>query len=153
MKKAAFSILALGLLLGPAACKKEAKTQPWAGVWTLDAARSRLDKAPQQETMQIESADESALKYSIRGISDQGSQYTETYDGKADGNPYPVMVNGKELGKIAFSWQSERVLTAQGKGLGGSSLTEVATLSDDGKIITIRTREGEEKEEAAVYRR
>ena len=154
MRKWTLFILVFGSLLGLNACKKQEKADKanaWVGVWKLDASKSKLHEAPKQETMQIDAADRNSIKYSIRGISDEGKEYTENYDGKLDGNAYPVLVNGKELGKIAFAWQSERVYTAQGKGLGGSSLAETATLSDDGKTITIKSREGKEEEETAVY--
>jgi hypothetical protein len=154
MKRWILFVLVASSLPGLTACKKQGNTEkanPWVGAWKLDTGRSKLHEAPKQETMQIDSADKNSLKYSIRGISDEGKEYTENYDGKPDGNSYPVTVNGKELGKIGFLWQSERVCTAQGKGLGGSSLTETATLSDDGKTITIKSREGKEEEETAVY--
>ncbi len=145
-------ILALaGCLFGLAACKKQEKANPWVGAWKLDVSKSKLNEAPKQETMQIETADQSSLKYSVRGVSAEGQEYVETFDGKPDGNAYPVKVNGKELGKIAFHWQSDRVCNGEGKGPGGSSLTETATLSDDGKAITIKSREGKEEEETAVY--
>jgi hypothetical protein len=154
MKRWILVVLVISSLLGPAACKKQEnteKTSPWVGLWKLDISKSKLHEVPKQETMQLDIADRSSIKYSIRGTSDEGKEYTENYDGKLDGKAYPVLVNGKELGKIAFAWQSERVYTAQGKGLGGSSLTETATLSDDGKTITIKSREGKEEEETAVY--
>ena len=154
MRKLTLIILVLGSLLGLNACKKQEKTEkanPWVGVWKLDTSKSKLNEAPKQETMQIDSADRNSIKYSIRGTSDEGKEYTENYDGKPDGNAYPVLVNGKELGKIAFAWQSEHACTAQGQGPGGSSLTETATLSDDGRTITIKSREGKEEEETAVY--
>lgn len=146
-----FILVLVGCLFTVAACKKQEKANPWVGVWKLDASKSKLNEAPKQETMQIESADRNSIKYSIRGISAEGQEYGESYDGKPDGNAYPVKVNGKELGKIAFRWQSDRMCNGEGKGPGGSSLTETAMLSDDGKTITIKSREGKEEEETAVY--
>lgn len=154
MKRWIFLVLVVSSLLGLNACKKQQNTEkanPWVGTWKLDMSKSKLHEAPKQETMQIDTAGKDSLKYSIHGTSDEGKEYVENYDGKLDGNAYPVLVNGKELGKIAFAWQSERVYTAQGKGLGVSSLAETATLSDDGKTITIKSREGKEEEETAVY--
>lgn len=49
--------------------------------------------------MQIDSADWKTIEYSIRGISDEGKEYNENYDGKPEGNTYPVLVNGKELAR------------------------------------------------------
>jgi hypothetical protein len=146
-----FILILLCCLFGLAACKQQETTNSWAGTWNLDLSKSRLNEPPKQETMQIESADRNSIKYSIRGISAEGKEYLESYNGKPDGNAYPVKVNGKELGKIAFHWQSDRMCSGEGKGIGGSSVTETATLSDDGKTITIKSREGKEEEETAVY--
>ena len=151
MKKHALIILLLSSLLTMDACKKQEKANPWVGVWKLDLSRSKLNEAPKQESMQIDAANHDSLKYSIRGVSDEGKEYVESYDGKPDGTAYPVIVNGKALGKIAFRWQSDRICTAQGTGPGGSTLIETAVLSDDGQIITIKSREGKEEEETAVY--
>lgn len=146
-----FILALVGCLFAVAACKKQEKANLWVGAWKLDVSKSKLNEAPKQEMMQIELADQSSLKYSIQGVSAGGQEYIETYDGKPDGNAYPVKVNGKELGKIAFRWQSDRICNGEGKGPGGSSLTETATLSDDGKTITIKSREGKEEEETAIY--
>ena len=154
MRRWTLFVLVVSSLLGLTTYKKQGKTEkasPWVGVWKLDISRSKLHEAPKQEMMQIDFADKNSIKYSIQGISDEGQKYTENYDGKPDGNAYPVLVNGKELGKIAFAWQSERVCTAQGQGAGGTILTDTVTLSDDGKTITIKSREGKEEEETAVY--
>jgi hypothetical protein len=153
MRKLALVSFALTCMLVIVACRNQQKTNPWVGSWKLDKTASKLGEVPQQEVMQIDAADRSSIKYTIRGTSDDGKQYTESYDGKPDGGFYPVTVNGKELGNIAFQLQSDHVLSAQGKGAGGSTLTETATLSDDGKSITIKSREGKEEEETAVYRK
>jgi len=141
----------LGCLIAMTSCKKEEKASQWVGVWKLNPGRSKLNEVPRQETMQIDAADKSSIKYLIRGTSAEGKEYSETYDGKPDGQAYPVTADGKELGKIAYLWQSDHGYTAQGKGLGGATLTETATLSDDGKTIIIKSREGKEEEETAVY--
>ena len=145
--------LALACILAAVACRNQQKTNPWLGTWKLDKAASKLTEVPQQEEMQIDAADQHSVKYTIRGTSDDGKQYSESYDGKPDGGFYPVTVNGKPLGNIAYRLQSDRVFTAQGKGAGGSTLAETATLADDGKSITIKSREGKEEEETAVYRK
>ncbi len=91
------------------ACKKQAKTNPWIGLWKLDTNSSHFSEAPRQETMQINAADQSSIKYLIRGVAADGKEYSESYDGKPDGNAYPAMANGRELGRIAYLWQSERI--------------------------------------------
>lgn len=141
-------------ILNPAVCKQHRQAQsPWVGVWRLDTGASHLDESPREETMQIEAADHGRLKYTIHGTAQDGKKYTESYDGRTDGGFYPVTVDGRQLGKIAYHWDSDHVCSAQGKGPGGTTLTETATLSPDGKTITIKSREGNEQEETAVYRR
>ena len=96
MKRWIFLVLVVGSLLGLTACKKQEnteKTSPWVGLWKLDISKSKLHEAPKQETMQLDSADRNSIKYSIRGTSDEGKEYIENYDGKLDGNAYPVLVN------------------------------------------------------------
>ena len=141
-------------ILNPAGCKQHSRTQSlWVGAWRLDTSASHLDENPEEETMQIETADKGALKYTIHGTAQDGKQYTESYDGRTDDGFYPVTVNGKPLGQIAYHWDSDHVCSAQGNGPGGVTLTETATLSPDGETITIKSREGKEEEETAVYRK
>lgn len=153
MRKLALVGFVLGCMLAVVACRKQQKENPWVGTWKLDKTASKLTEVPQQEVMQIDSADQSSIKYTIRGASDDGKQYSESYDGKPDGGFYPVTVNGKPLGNIAYQLQSDHVFTAQGKGPGGTTLAETATLAADGKSIIIKSREGKEQEETAVYRK
>lgn len=142
------------LILSPAGCKQHRQAQSlWVGTWRLDTGASHLDESPREETMQIEAADKGALKYTIHGTAQDGKQYTESYDGRTDGGFYPVTVDGRQLGQIAYHWDSDHVCSAQGRGPGGTTLTETATLSPDGKTITIKSREGKEEEETAVYRK
>ena len=142
------------IILAPIGCKQHRHTQSlWVGTWRLDIRASHLDESPREETMEIEAADKGALKYLIHGTAQDGNLYTESYDGRTDGGFYPVAVDGREVGQIAYHWDSDHVCSAQGKGPGGVSLTETATVSSDGKTITIRSREGKEEEETAVYRK
>lgn len=153
MRKISLIGIALACALFVVACRNQQKTNPWVGTWKLDKAASKLTEVPQQEEMQIDAADQRSVKYTIRGTGDDGKQYSESYDGKPDGGFYPVTVNGKPLGNIAYQLRSDHVITAQGKGPGGSTLDETATLSEDGKSIVIKSREGKEAEETAVYRK
>ena len=153
MRRHLFVIVVSGCLALMLACKKQARPNPWVGSWTLDTSSSRLSELPKQETMQIDAADQSAIRYTIRGVSADGKEYSEGYDGKPDGNAYPVTANGRELGRIAFRWQSERMCTAQGKGAGGATLKETASLSDDGLTVVIKSQEGKDEEETAIYRK
>jgi len=153
MRKQVLLGLALSCTLFVVACRNQQKTNPWIGTWKLDKTASKLTEVPQQEEMQIDAADQRSVRYTIRGTGDDGKQYSESYDGKPDGSFYPVNVNGKPLGNIAYQFRSDHVITAQGKGPGGSTLDETATLSGDGKSITIKSREGKEAEETAVYRK
>ena len=153
MRKVSLVGLALACMLSVVACRNQQKMNPWVGTWKLDKTASKLNEVPQQEEMQIDAADQRSVKYTVRGTADDGKQYSESYDGKPDGGFYPVTVNGKQLGNIAYQLRSDHVFTAQGKGPGGNTLDETATLSDDGKSITIKSREGKEAEETAVYRK
>ena len=96
MKKLMFlaAILIGSLVFGQGASKPD----PWAGTWKLDAAKSKLHgPAPKEETVKSEGtgADGSMVKYSISGVEADGKPFSQSYDGKADGKPYPAVANGQ----------------------------------------------------------
>src|SRR5262245_10682476 len=104
MKKLALFALILIGALAFAQKDEAAKTDPWAGTWKFDASQSKLHAPPAREeivTSESTGPDHMTVKYSIRGTAADGSAIDESYDGKADGNPYPLMVNGKEAAKIS----------------------------------------------------
>jgi len=134
MKKVIFLIALLSCTLIFA----QSKADPWAGTWKLDTVKSKLnDPAPKEETVKVEESDLNTIKYTTSGTDAEGKQFTENFDGKADGKPYPLIVNGQEIGKIKYRKVSDRVYTSDGIMTDGSTVKGTVTLSKDGKSISI----------------
>lgn len=141
IKRFALAALLLGCSLAFAQAKKTAPTaDPWVGNWKLDTAHSKFhDPAPKEETLTIDAASKDAVKYSTNGTAADGSAYTEAYDGKADGKEYPLTRNGQPVAKIAYQRNTARNSTGKGAVADGSaSFTETATVSADGKTLTVK---------------
>jgi hypothetical protein len=72
----------------------------WVGTWTLNVAYSILIPPPlKSETIVIPPPGWSAqaVKYTGIGTGANGSVFDLSFDGAADGKPYPLMSSGKEI--------------------------------------------------------
>src|ERR1700674_2671881 len=138
MRKLSLLVVTLCCAVALGLAQKPAAVDPWAGSWKLDASKSKLHGPAPQEILKIEAAGNIAVKYTITGTAADGSQYNEIYDGKSDGKPYPLMVNGQEAGKISYHRLSERRSRGQASMADGTTIDESITLSTDGKTITAR---------------
>jgi hypothetical protein len=139
MKKLTFlAVILIGsLLFGQGGSKAD----PWAGTWKLDAAKSKLHgPPPKEETVKSEGtgADGTLVKYSISGVEADGKPFSQSYDGKADGKPYPAMSGGQEIAKISYHKDSDHQYTGNGTAADGTVSTSKVTLSKDGKTITVQ---------------
>src|SRR5260370_15185923 len=107
-------------------------SDPWAGTWKFDAAKSKLHgPAPKEETVtsQAAGAGGQTVKYSIQGTAADGSAMTESYDGKADGQAYPFIAHGKEVAKISYHRDSDHQYTSHATGPHRTTTTVTVTLS------------------------
>jgi hypothetical protein len=142
MKKLALlAVILAGAWTFAQTADKATKPDPWAGTWKLDVAKSKLHgPAPKEETVKSEGtgATGSDVKYSISGTSADGRPINESYEGKADGQPYPFIANGQEVAKISYHRDSDHQFTSHGASADGSTSTGTVTLSKDGKTITIQ---------------
>jgi hypothetical protein len=137
-KRLALVVLLLGCSLALAQGKKAAAADPWAGTWKLDTSKSKFhNPGPKEETLTIDSATDAAVKYSMKGTAPDGSPYTEAYDGKPDGTPYPLTRNGQEVAKISYHRDSDHHSTGKATVVDGSTFDEEGVLSKDGKTITV----------------
>src|SRR5262245_13878604 len=117
------------------------KNDPWAGKWKFDAEQSKLHAPPAKEeivTAEPTGADHMTVKYTISGTAADGSAISEIYDGRADGTPYPLIVDGKEVAKIIYHRDSVNQYSSESTSEGGGTATGRVTLSTDGKTITIK---------------
>lgn len=152
-------VIGLLLLLGctVAYCQPEKKTSgdPWQGTFKLDTAKSKFaGNAPKDETVTVDSATKSSVKYMIKGTDAQGNAYTVSFDGKV-GSESPQVMNGNTVAQVTYQMPSTREFTSQSKGSDGTSSTGKVTLSKDGKTITVQEKikdaSGTAHDQSAVY--
>ena len=122
-----------------------ARSQPLTvrlgGTWNLDIAKSTLHApAPQSETSTIKpsTTDTIATLYAITGTDGNGKPINLSFDGKVDGQHYPVMSNGEEVAKIAWRRSGPRQLSAHEILTDGTTVSATLTLAPDGKSFTVR---------------
>src|SRR5262245_3361235 len=139
---ALFALMAAGaLVLSQGQAIGQPKPDPWAGSWKLDVAKSQLHTPPPKEetiTSEPTGPDGKTVKYSVHGVAADGTPIDESYDGKADGKPYPFIAGGKEAAKISYQRVSAHEYSSQGASADGSTSTGTVTLSGDGKTITVK---------------
>src|SRR5947208_972314 len=96
-KKSALMAVLLAGSMAFAQAKKSAPADPWVGSWKLDVSKSKFhNPGPKEETLTVAAASKDAVKYSMKGTDPAGAAYTEAYEGKPDGKPYPLTRNGQE---------------------------------------------------------
>lgn len=135
-------VVLLGLLCGCSlaiAQDKKTPADPSVGQWKMDTSKSKFhNPGPKEETLTVDAANNDAIKYSTKGTAPDGSAYTEAYEGKPDGKPYPLTRNGQEVAKISYHRESDHHSTGKATVVDGSTFTEDLTLSRDGKTITVK---------------
>jgi hypothetical protein len=148
MKKINLMILVVGCAIALSAQNAQSVPDPWVGTWKLDPSQSQFhNPAPQEETVQVQSASQGDIKYTLSATDAQGKPVLESYDGKADGQAYPVSINGVEGGKMGYRQVSERQYAGQGTMADGTTVTSTVTLSPDGKIFVIKSHSSGSKGE------
>ena len=141
MKK--ISLLMLLLILGcgiALAQSSQSVPDPWVGTWKLDLNQSQLrNPAPREQTVRVESVNQGPIRYTISGTDANGKPFLQSFDGKSDGQAYPIAINGREGGQVTYQKVSDREYTGQGKMLDGTTETNTITLSPDGQSITVKS--------------
>jgi hypothetical protein len=87
----------------------------WVGTWTLNVANSILiPPPPQSEKIVIPAHGWSpqAVKYTGIATAGNGSSFDFRFDGAADGKPYPLMSDGKEIATAVWHRVSSHHYTA-----------------------------------------
>jgi hypothetical protein len=154
-------LVSVALVLGSALAFAQTKTKkapqadPWVGTWKLDVAKSKFHSpAPKEETLTVDSATKDSVKYSTKGTAADGSAYTEAYQGKADGQEYPLTRNGQEVAKVSYHKNTDHNSTGKATIADGSTFTESATVANDGKTLTIKqhfTTKGGEWDDLIIF--
>jgi len=152
-KQLALLALAFGTVAG---AQNAPAPDLWAGAWKLDISQSKLHDTPKSAVVTIQPADEARTKiaYTVHMIAADGTTMHETYDGKSDGKPYPLMINGKEASMVSYTRTSNVVTTSTGSSKDGRNTTATITMSPEGKTITVETHVTDSKgtyDDKAVY--
>lgn len=139
MKRLALFALMMSCLAAFSAKQAQAESA-WAGTWKLDSGKSKLhNPAPRQITLRIEAMDAQSVKFTANGTGPEGKPFNETFNGKADGSQYPLVVNGAETGRVSYRRESDTSFSANGI-LPDGTVNETLTLSPDGKTITVQVQ-------------
>jgi hypothetical protein len=146
-KRLAMVILLVGCTMAMAQDKKATAADPWVGQWKLDTSKSKFHSpGPKEETLTVDAANKDAIKYSTKGTNPDGSAYTEAYDGKPDGQDYPLTRDGQEVAKVSYHRNSDHNSSGKGTTADGATFTEDVTLAKDGKTIKVtqhfKTKDG-----------
>jgi hypothetical protein len=158
MRKAILGCVAVLLWCATACAAQESTTNGWLGTWKLDTSKSKLQQAPQQETLQVDAGTKDNIKWSLNGTGADGTTYSESFDGKADGKSYLIMRDNKEFAQITYRWVNDNAVTALVRIPDGGITSEKIDLAPDGKTMTLhlhsKTKEGKVlADEVAVFRK
>jgi hypothetical protein len=158
MRRSVLTLAVVMLWCATACLAQESKSNGWLGTWKVDTSKSKLQQAPQQETLQVDAATKDNIKWSLNGTASDGTTYSESFEGKADGKSYPIMRDSKEFAQITYRWVNDNSVTALIKIPDGSVTTEKIDLSPDGKTMTVhlhsKSKEGKVlADELAVFQK
>ncbi len=135
------ALLLVVLLVAGETARSQPLTMKLAGTWKLNVAKSQLHGPPPQSetgTVEASSTDTTVTKYTVSGTGADGKAFNFSFNGKVDGEHYPVMSDGQETGKIAWRRTGTRQLSGHEILNDGSTSSSTLTLSADGKSMTIR---------------
>jgi len=130
--------LAFALPQGASAAAPNAKL--WNGTWHLDAAKSKFASSgkEQSETRTYDvSGNKVTVKVSSKDMS--GKETNFSYSAGYDGKWYP-MVGNPNADRISLTAVSEREVKANSQLHGKPSVESAATVSADGKHLTINRK-------------
>jgi len=137
MRRLIFALVAATLWCAMACVAQNSKSNGWLGTWKLDTSKSKLQRPPQQETLQVEAGTKESIKWSLDGTAADGTTYHEIFDGKADGKSYPIMRDNKEFAQVTYRWVNDNAVTALIRIPDGTVTSEKVDLAPDGKTMTL----------------
>ena len=108
-------------------------TNPLAGTWTLNVAKS---KAPFKSGTSIIEAAGNGIKFTVDLVGTDGTKSHWGFSGSTDGKDVPVTGDSPYGDTVAVTRVDERTLRIVGKYKGKPTTTHVITVSADGKTRT-----------------
>jgi hypothetical protein len=130
------------VLLSSSLAAAQTPDSNWAGTWTLNIASSVLvPTIPKSEVVVIPAPGWSAnaVKYTISSTAGDGSPFNVSFNGAADGKPYPVMSDGKETAQSVWHRRSSHHYTATFTYPQGKTVSVAIIMAPDGRRYTYRT--------------
>ena len=111
---------------------------PMLGVWKLDVAKSKYSPgpAPKEVTLTIEAAGP-GRKVSIQGVAADGSPIKWGFSGNFDGKDIPVTGSNPDADVVMLKRLSATTTRSTYKKGGNRTLVNGASVSADGKTLTI----------------
>jgi hypothetical protein len=121
-----------------ASAQSAALSKAWAGTWYLDTAKSKFSSAeftPKSDTRTYTVAGK-RLTMRSTGINAAGKTMKWSYSANTDGKSYPTSGN-PNTDHIALTFVSPREFKSRTTLKGKPSAKSTATVSTDGKVLTI----------------
>ena len=133
-----FASLALAVPQGASAAEPNAKL--WNGTWHLDAAKSKFASSA-KEASETRTYDISGKKVTMKSSSKNaaGKELNFSYTAGYDGKWYP-MVGNPNADRIMLRVVSDREFRASSRLKGKPSVHSTATVSADGKHLTLKRK-------------
>lgn len=118
----------------------QAQTDPFAGTWKLNVAKSSYNPgpAPKSGTVTITS-EGSTVTVVVDGVSAAGEKVHWQYTGSHDGKPYKIVGNNPDADMVSLKRVPPRSVETTNTLKGKATTTNVRTVSADGKTLTVTT--------------
>ena len=133
-------LVALPILVGSLANAQNTTPDAlWGGTWNLNVAASKLHQpAVKSETSRVETPTTTTrtVKYTLSGVGADGKPLNVTFDGVADGKPYPVMSNGQQAATVVWHRQSSTRYSAEETFPDGTKNSVTFVMAPSGKQFT-----------------
>ena len=108
------------------------------GTWRLNTEKSDFGQMPMPKSMQLVVTEDSdkAVKWHLTGTGADGTAIHESFEGAADGKPYPV-TGDPNVSTVAYTRNGDSVDSTVTRKDGGT-IKEVITMSDDKDTMTLK---------------
>jgi hypothetical protein len=130
------------------------------GTWKLNVAQSDFgsEPAPKSVVGTISADTPQMMSYRVNSVDDKGVRSTVSWSGPEDGSKHPMMLNGKPVGQMSVTKESDGTIVRHGEdSTDGSTFDARGSLSPDGKTftdeITEKSKDGKESKEKQVWQR
>jgi opacity protein-like surface antigen len=138
--KFALMLAAATMVVPQAASAATPSAKLWNGTWNLDAAKSKF-ASPAKEQSETRTYEVSATRLTMKSSSKDmaGKELNFSYSAGWNGKSYP-MVGNPNADSISLTAVSPREVKALSRFHGKLSVQSMATVSADGKHLTIKRK-------------